>query len=188
MRDVLRTKRLVLRPLQADDIDRVMALFADWAVVQWLSSPPWPYTREHAEDFMHRLEKPDADDRETSFAIAQDDGLIGGIGVRTRPASHLQRGPGPHIGYWLGQPYWGHGYMTEALAGLVRHFFATQPDDAIYCGAFTGNAASLRIQEKLGFVRYGETMLYSNARGGEFPHINTVLTRANFESLREARA
>lgn len=39
------------------------------------------------------------------------------------------------------------------------------------------------VQEKAGFVRDGETTLYSRPRGAEFPHVNTVLTRARFEQL-----
>ena len=46
-----------------------------------------------------------------------------------------------------------------------------------------GNLASLRVQEKAGFVHDGETMLHSTPRGGDCPHINTVLTRVRFEAL-----
>ena len=111
------------------------------------------------------------------MAIVRDGALIGVVGVRMQPSSHLQRGAGPNIGYWIGQPYWGKGYMTEALAGIVEHVFATLPHDAIYCGAFAHNVASLRVQEKVGFQRDGDTMLHSNPRGGAFPHVNTVLMR-----------
>ena len=52
----------------------------------------------------------------------------------------------PHIGYWLGRRYWGHGYMTAALRGVVDHVFCVQPHDAIYCGAFVGNCASIGEQ------------------------------------------
>ena len=183
MSDVIRTKRLTLRRRRPGDLDRMFALFADWEVVRWLSSPPWPYTRPHADDFARAISNPGGNAAETEFAIAHDDDFIGAVGVRIRPASHLQRGAGPNLGYWLGRPYWGRGYMTEALAALIAHVFATRPEDAIYAGVFTGNDASLRVQEKLGFVRDGETMLRSNPRGGEFPHINTVLMRARFAGL-----
>ena len=48
--------------------------------------------------------------------------------------------------------------------------------------AFVENAASLRVQEKVGFVRDGETILHSRPRGGDFPHINTLVTRRRLES------
>jgi len=42
------------------------------------------------------------------------------------------------------------------------------------------NQPSLRVQDRLGFVRDSETMLRSRPRGAEFPHVNTWLTRAQF--------
>ena len=36
-----------------------------------------------------------------------------------RPASKIQRAPGPNVGFWLGQPYWGRGYMSEALRSVA---------------------------------------------------------------------
>lgn len=58
--------------------------------------------------------------------------------------------------------------------------FAAIPDDTIFSGAFVGNAASLRIQENLGFVRDGEGMFFSNPHGKDVLHVNTSLTRGRF--------
>ncbi len=176
------TARLALRLVRADDDVRLFSLFDDWEVIRWLSSPPWPYTRADMQSFVRQQEKSAGEEAESRFAIALEREAIGIIGVRMRPASHLQHGAGPNIGYWLGRRYWGRGYMTEALHGLVGHLFCTLPHDAIYCGAFVRNAASLRVQEKVGFVRDGETLLHSRPRGGEFPHVNTLLTRTSFEA------
>ncbi|MGZ3291465.1 MAG: GNAT family N-acetyltransferase, partial [Xanthobacteraceae bacterium] len=60
--------------------------------------------------------------------------------------------------------------------------FAHIPDDTIYSGAFRANAASLRIQDKLGFARDGEAMLFANPQGKEMPHVATSVTRAAFAS------
>jgi RimJ/RimL family protein N-acetyltransferase len=176
---VIRTARLALRLVREGDEECLFPLFADWEVIRWLSSPPWPYTREDMQSFVRQPAKPAPEDAETRLVIVFDEEPIGVIGVRMRPASHLQRAAGPHIGYWLGQSFWGHGYMTETLAAAVRHVFVTLSHDAIYSGMFVGNAASLRVQEKVGFVRDGETVLHSRPRGAEFPHINTVLTRTS---------
>jgi RimJ/RimL family protein N-acetyltransferase len=176
------TARLVVRPVRASDDECLFHLFANWEVIRWLSSPPWPYTRADMQSFIRGQAKPTPEDPESRFAITLAREPIGIVGVRVRPASHLQRGAGPNIGYWLGQPYWGRGYMTEALRAVVEHVFATLPDDAIYCGAFVGNDASLRVQEKVGFVRDGETKLFSRPRGGEFSHVNTLLARRGFEA------
>ena len=57
-------------------------------------------------------------------------------------------------------------------------------ENTLYSGAVSENAASLRVQEKLGFVRDGVAMLYIPARRKELPSTNTVLTRARFEERR----
>ena len=173
----INTRRLVLRRLRPEDAEPIFALCNNWEVMRWLSAPPWPYTRADAERFIRKTLPSAGADAEVALAIVRDGALIGVVGVRMQPSSHLQRGAGPNIGYWIGQPYWGKGYMTEALAGIVEHVFATLPHDAIYCGAFAHNVASLRVQEKVGFQRDGDTMLHSNPRGGDFPHVNTVLMR-----------
>jgi RimJ/RimL family protein N-acetyltransferase len=95
----------------------------------------------------------------------------------------VQRANGYSLGYWLGQPFWGQGYMSEAARGFIVHFFAAKTDDVLYSGAFAENAASLRIQEKLGFQRDGDAKLYSRPRGAECPHVNTSLTRTAFAQL-----
>ena len=118
-----------------------------------------------------------------TLAITRDGALIGCIDVINKPASEVQRDAGYCLGYWLGEPFWGEGLMSEAARAFVAHFFATKPDDVLYSGAFSENAASLRIQEKLGFQRDGENMFYSRPRDGELPHVSTSLTRAAFARL-----
>lgn len=179
---VIVTERLRLRPVVHDDADAIFALFANWNVVRRLSSPPWPYTRAEAGTFIDGVASGTGDYPETAFAILHEGDLIGLASYRMRPQSHLQRGAGPNIGYWLGEPYWGNGYMTEAVRGLAAMIFETGDPDMIFSGAFSDNKASLRVQQKVGFVVDGETTLFSRPRNGSFPHINTVLTRAGFEA------
>ena len=176
------TRRLALRPLRAGDDARLFELFANWNVARFLSSPPWPYSREDAHAFVQLRIPPEQTDSIT-FAITREDTLIGSIGVINKPASAVQRASGYNVGYWLGEPFWGEGLMSEAAHAFVAHFFASKRDDVLYSGAFSENAASLRIQEKLGFRRDGDGKLYSRPRDGEFPHVSTSLTRAVFERL-----
>src|SRR5262249_62313737 len=124
------------------------------------------------------------DQGSTAFAITLAARLVGGAAVRMTPAGPSQRGAGPNLGYWLGRPYWGRGYMTEAARGFLVGVFEADLGDVVYSGAFADNAASLHVQEKLGFERDGETMQYSRPRDREFPHVNTVLSRASFENFR----
>jgi RimJ/RimL family protein N-acetyltransferase len=178
----IETDRLLLRPLRTSDAQALFLLFADWEVIRWLSLPPWPYRIDDAHEFIHGQLHQDL--TKTTFAVTLADTLIGGIDVRMHPAGHSQSAPGPNLGYWLGRRYWGRGYMTEAARSFVAHVFGSGIAGTIYSGAFADNAASLRVQEKLGFVRDGETMLFARPRNEKFPHINTRLTKANFRTIK----
>lgn len=177
----VRTARLRLRSLQDRDAEPIYALFGHWEVIRWLDEPPWPYQPEHARWFVNARKAVDRDFITT--AITLGDKLVGVIGATLKQPGGIHPKPGYSIGYWIGQPYWGRGYMSEAAREFIAHLFATVPDDTIYSGAFTDNAASLRIQEKLGFARDGEMMCFSNPHRKEMPHIGTSLTRARFAVL-----
>lgn len=56
------------------------------------------------------------------------------------------------LGYWLGKPFWGRGYMTEAANEILRHAFEDIGMMTVWCGYYDGNIKSKRVQEKLGFV------------------------------------
>ena len=60
------------------------------------------------------------------------------------------------LGYWLGKPFWGRGYMPEAAREILRHGFEDIGMNTIWCGYYDGNLKSKRVQEKVGF-RYHHT-------------------------------
>lgn len=165
---VLITPRLTLRPpLPPDAADLALGI-ANPAVARMLTSPPWPYEEAHASQWIERCR---ANTRDLVFTIHRER-LIGVVSVEWR-----QEGADPELGYWLAEPWWGRGFMTEAASALLDHAFATAPVEAVGSGAFADNRASLRIQEKLGFATTGVNELWSNARGARGPGIRTRLTR-----------
>jgi RimJ/RimL family protein N-acetyltransferase len=176
--DTIRTERLLLRPVRPGDADPFFRLLGNWEVVRWLSSPPWPYTLDDARAFVDAHVREDTG-QSTFRAITLDDAPIGGIGVRAGNATEVPD-RSPILGFWLGQPYWGRGYMTEAARGFIGCLFTSTPVDTVYTGAFADNAASLRVQEKLGFERTGEMSLYCRPHGKKRPHVNTKLLRSRF--------
>ena len=56
------------------------------------------------------------------------------------------------LGYWLGKPFWGRGYVPEAAGEILRHAFKDLGMTTVWCGYYEGNVKSKRVQEKLGFV------------------------------------
>ena len=60
------------------------------------------------------------------------------------------------IGYWIGKPWWGYGFATEAARALVDHCFGPAGFVRLTCGHFIDNPASARVIAKLGFRRTGK--------------------------------
>ncbi len=168
--DTLETRRLVLRPFEPNDAARVAMLIGNWNVVRMLAMPPYPYFEADAMRYITNTKRFAADPKRRDWAIARDGLLVGGVG-------HSANDAGIAIGYWLGEPYWGNGYMTEAVGAVVRRFFADKIGDELISGLFADNPASWRIQEKLGFEIVGRGPRHCIARRADVDHIDTRLTR-----------
>lgn len=57
------------------------------------------------------------------------------------------------IGYWLGEPYWGRGIVTRAVAAVTEHAFETLQLVRVEAEVFEGNMGSMRVLEKCGYER-----------------------------------
>lgn len=110
---------------------------------------PYPYTRADAVAF---LDAAAAQRPESDFAIAAGDRAIGGIGYHRQADVHRLTA---EIGYWLGEPYWGRGIATRAVAALTEHVFATTALVRLYAHVFEWNPASARVLEKAGYALEG---------------------------------
>lgn len=176
MPSVLTTRRLILRPLTLRDAARIQRLCGELAVSRWLSSVPHPYPDGEAERFISSC----LDEGACAWAIElkSDPVLIGILGLDGPRASAT-------LGYWLGQRWWGRGVVSEAAEEVVRFGFEDLGFENLLSGAFEGNPPSLRIQEKLGFRITGERQMRCRALGCELRHIDTALTRIDWEATRE---
>lgn len=110
---------------------------------------PSPYTEADAYRWLDICINARENDPQINRVIALDDQLIGGIGlIRQRDVYRYSA----EIGYWLAEPYWGKGYVTEAVRQIVAEALATTDIHRIYAGVFSFNTASMRVLEKAGFV------------------------------------
>lgn len=159
----IETHNFTLRALCPGDASDLAELISDWEVIRWLSGPPYPYGVSDAEAFIESTQ-----DLPLYWAIVTDR-LIGAV-------SGLER-----LGYWLGRPYWGHGIISSAAEIAVTACFEETDADRIESGYLMGNLASRRVQEKLGFRDVGRRMMYSNSNRRSIEHIDTVLTRTDWE-------
>jgi ribosomal-protein-alanine N-acetyltransferase len=147
---VLRTKRLVLRGLRADDAQAVTALVGDKRVSRWLLSFPYPYPPGAAATWIARTQEAWTDGAGATFAITAKGAVIGTVGLRLVP-----RHDHAELGYWLGVPYWGHGFAAEAARAVVAWGFRRMRLRRIYGQYLGDNHVSGRVMEQIGMQPEG---------------------------------
>ena len=116
---------------------------------------PHPYTEADAEwwfSFLECMAEP------THWAIEVDGCAVGGIGVTLGEGTYIKPA---ELGYWLGEPYWDRGIMTEAARFVVPYAMSRFGLVRLESPVFEWNAASMRVLEKCGFMR--EAVLRSSA-------------------------
>jgi RimJ/RimL family protein N-acetyltransferase len=120
--------------------------------------------------------------RGNAFAITErsDNAIVGCAGygpTEDRPAT-------VEVGLWIGAPWWGRGYGTEAAQALIDRAFADGRVNALWCSTRVTNARARRVIEKCGFQFRGTGMVRSPTRFGAFPVERFVLDRRNWASLK----
>jgi [ribosomal protein S5]-alanine N-acetyltransferase len=146
----LKLKTCRIRPWRKEDAASLQR-YADNRRI-WLNVRdifPHPYTLANAEFFLGLVakEKPLA-----TFAIATESEAVGCIGLRLGADVHRKTA---ELGYWLGEPYWGRGMMTEAVAAFTAEAFRRYDLVRIFAEPFASNTASIRVLEKVGFTCEG---------------------------------
>lgn len=95
--------------------------------------------------------------RDECYAITKDDVLVGSIELLIHPNGNHWWGEGSaELGYWIGEPYQGRGYATEASRALIKRAFDDLAIERIYATYKCENTASKRVLEKLGFKYYSQ--------------------------------
>jgi RimJ/RimL family protein N-acetyltransferase len=166
----IRTERLVLRPLELSDAARISAFTRDWDVARMVSSIPFPQPQISVEGFLLIEQARRPLKRDWTFAIdLPGEGLIGIVGAHLRGKDY--QGGHIEIGYWLGKPFWGNGYATEAARAVAD--YAEGLDIApLFARHYADNPASGRVLEKVGFRYNGERKEgFSLARGDTAPSL-----------------
>lgn len=175
-RPVLATARLVLRAPQAQDATAIVRLAGDRRVAENTLRLAHPFRVADAEAFIAAAQ---ANADEPVFMITlPDDTVIGACGI-----ARLD-GVTPELGYWLGVPYWGRGYATEAARAVVDHAFSALPIERLAAGARVSNPASRRVLEKCGFQWTGVGLYRIRALRSSAPIDRFRLDRGLWASLK----
>jgi RimJ/RimL family protein N-acetyltransferase len=166
----LRTKRLVLDQPTMADVDLIVEYCRDPVFEKYMLTP-WPYERHHAEEFVGtRVPEWWAEDSEFTWAIRHDGVLVGVVGIRAAARD---------IGFWLGAPHRGNGYMPEAV-GAVLDWVFEQGDADVKWECVPGNLASASVARKSGFRYLGEaTSLYAHRERGQVMAWHGAISRSD---------
>ena len=135
-----------LRPFRSDDAPSV-ARYANNHKI-WINLTdrfPHPYALEDAERWLGSQ----AESPEINFAIEVEGEAVGAIGLTPQGDLHVKVA---EIGYWLGEPFWGRGLVTDAVQRLSAWAFAHRDFERIFAGVLDWNPASARVLEKAGYT------------------------------------
>lgn len=140
------TDRLVLTTPTLAHVPEMAVLANSKAIYEVLSRLPHPYDESHGRFFVETIAR---GPEEFAWSILCDGRYIGTIGL------HLLPDLLPELGYWLGEPFWGQGYATEAAIAVVAAA-RTAGLPALRSRALLTNTGSRGVLRKAGFSEIEE--------------------------------
>ncbi|MEW6491606.1 MAG: GNAT family N-acetyltransferase [Cyanobacteriota bacterium] len=148
----LQTQRLILRPFTLADAPDVQHLAGDREIAAMTLMIPHPYEDGIAEEWIKTHPKAFEEGAAVHFAIVlrQTGELCGAIGLGINKENN-----NAEIGYWIGKPYWGQGYCTEAAKAVLQYGFEVIGLHRIHAAHFLHNPASGRVMRKIGMSYEG---------------------------------
>jgi RimJ/RimL family protein N-acetyltransferase len=173
---VLVTQRLVLRPPHADDVAELAELANNRRIAEMLGRMPHPYGDLEAKAFIAMTMAHRGGGCAYAITNADNGAFVGCAGLNATPR-------GLELGYWIGEPYWGRGYATEAAHAVVDLAFRATAIDVLHVSCRVINAGSRRVIHKCGFQYAGQGMLNSLV-AGQVPVERYLLDRRTWVSLR----
>ena len=148
----INTSRLSLRSIRTEDVDDFYDVYSNPQVMRYWSTPPLA-DKEAARKLINEIQTDVQrhDIMKWGIALGTDDKLIGSVTLFRLDFTHHRA----EIGYAQGRPYWGNGYMQEALTAVINYAFAELKLHRIEADVDPRNDGSVRTLERLGFQREG---------------------------------
>jgi RimJ/RimL family protein N-acetyltransferase len=141
------TPRLTLRAFRAADAPAVKRMAGDRAIADTTLNIPHPYEDGVAEAWIASHAGLRERSASVTYAVTRtaDDALLGAIGLTLREDQGRAE-----LGYWIGRPYWGKGYATEAAGAMIAYGFERLRLHRIHACHLSRNPASGRVMQKAG--------------------------------------
>jgi len=148
----LTTERLLLRTFQLSDIGDISRVCNNYNVSKSTLFIPYPYISDYAVAWVSTLEDSFSNEKSYDFAITDriTKEFYGGISI-----SHNAEDNNGEFGFWLGEPYWGKGYATEAAKAIISFGFMEKKFHKVFARHFESNPASGKVLKKAGMKQEG---------------------------------
>lgn len=156
---LLETERLVLRPMQAADLDALLLIFTDPNVMAAFDSPP--FNRQQMSEWLQRNLDHQAEYGYGLFSVMlkENGELIGDCGLEMMKVDGLQVA---ELGYDFRSEYWNQGLATEAATAVRDFAFYILGLPQLISLVRVKNVASQRVAEKIGMERISAFSRYGN--------------------------
>ncbi|WEG19067.1 GNAT family protein [Alkalihalophilus pseudofirmus] len=174
---MIETSRLRLLPVALEHADRIEELASDYELAKTTSNVPHPYPKGGAKDFIKMVGEKEKKGEIILLSVIEKSStqLIGLININI----NLTHNRG-ELGYWIGVPYWGKGYGTEAAKALLTYGFEETGLNRIYAAAYTVNPASWKVMEKIGLEREGVLKQHLARAGTYYDVVYYGMTRDEY--------
>jgi RimJ/RimL family protein N-acetyltransferase len=150
----LHTPRLCLRKLEPEDIPSLLRYANNEKITAYVLNIPYPYREPDAVFRISYVVQGFKTKFRFVFSIINKATaeMIGEISL------HLDaRKPLAQLGYWLGEPFWNKGIITEAIGAVLQFGFNDLQLETVLAICDRANGASARVLAKNGFEKTGET-------------------------------
>jgi [ribosomal protein S5]-alanine N-acetyltransferase len=145
-------ERIQLRPFSLEDAPWVQKLAGDYAIADTTLNLPHPYLDGMAENWISGHAEAFENRESLTLAIVDTlpNALVGAISLMG-----MTQGYRAELGYWIGKPYWGRGFCTEAARLMLNYAFEQLGMRRVYSSHLARNPASGRVMQKIGMKYEG---------------------------------
>lgn len=146
------TNRLLIRLFEQSDAQMVQVLAGSEEVARTTLTIPHPYPEGAAEGWIKSTHQSAEKGDSYAFALVKKEGqaLIGCMSLGVSKQHNRAE-----LGYWIGQPFWGQGFATEAAQRIVQFGFEDLGLNRIFAAAMTKNPGSCKVMRKIGMKHEG---------------------------------
>lgn len=161
------TKRLILRLIDLSDTERINFLVNNKAICATTCRIPYPSSLEDTKNWIQFQQEAIEKGEQAVFAITLKNGksIVGVVSLEIDKCNEHAE-----LGYWIGEPYWGNHYATEAVAAMIDFGFNTLKLNRICARCMKENIASAKILQKAG-MKYEGCLRQHFKKWGEFKDI-----------------